>query len=262
MTLSLVRGFLRGGYAVADLLALNKRATDTRTMSRTGFQFPTAVFSVDVDHLAPHCNPAPCVISGRRGAVSVVSRGEQITGDVLFIRPGVEHKVICAGGGINAMYLDGLRWSDDIFCAQRLRGRLADVAVDALFQGAGARTELRERLSHAVTPVPQELGRAIERIVAEPMARLSQDELASRLNAERTSALRMFKAATGLTFRRFKQWSALQHAARQIAAGELVRTAAIDAGFADTAHLTRTFRMSFGLTPSEAIAGHGQAGAS
>jgi hypothetical protein len=44
--------------------------------------------------------------------------------------------------------------------------------------------------------------------------------------------LRTFKAATGLTFRRFKQWSALQHAARQIAAGELVRTAAMDAGLA------------------------------
>jgi transcriptional regulator GlxA family with amidase domain len=29
----------------------------------------------------------------------------------------------------------------------------------------------------------------------------------------------------------------------------------MDAGFADTAHLTRTFRLSFGLTPSEAIAG-------
>jgi AraC-like DNA-binding protein len=102
----------------------------------------------------------------------------------------------------------------------------------------------------------------IETIIAEPMLRLSQLELAHRLKMERTSALRMFKAATGLTFRRFKQWSALQHAARQIAAGELVRTAAMDAGFADTAHLTRTFRASFGLTPSEAIAGRAQAGAS
>jgi AraC-like DNA-binding protein len=36
---------------------------------------------------------------------------------------------------------------------------------------------------------------------------------------------------------------------------ELVRTAALDAVFADTAHLTRTFRQSFGLTPSGAIAG-------
>jgi AraC-like DNA-binding protein len=78
---------------------------------------------------------------------------------------------------------------------------------------------------------------------------------------ERTTALRLFKAATGLTLRRFKQWSAIQHAARQIAAGELVRTAAMDAGFADTAHLSRTFRMSFGLSPTEAVAGQAQAAA-
>ncbi|WP_414711926.1 helix-turn-helix domain-containing protein [Sphingopyxis sp.] len=35
--------------------------------------------------------------------------------------------------------------------------------------------------------------------------------------------------------------------------GALVRTAAMDAGFADTAHLSRAFRETFGLTPSAAI---------
>jgi AraC-like DNA-binding protein len=243
-------------------LALNKRADDDLPMSSSGFPFPTSVFSVDVKRIAPHCNPVPCVIAGRRGAVSVISGGEQVTGDVVFIRPGVEHWVSCTDGGLNAMYLDGLIWSGDVPCAQRLQGRLADIATDAFFQGPGAQTELRHRLTSGATPGPQQLGFVIEDLIAEPMARMSQFELADRLKMERTSALRLFKAATGLTFRRFKQWSALQHAARQIAAGELVRTAAMDAGFADTAHLTRTFRMSFGLTPSEAIAGHAQAGAS
>jgi AraC-like DNA-binding protein len=32
----------------------------------------------------------------------------------------------------------------------------------------------------------------------------------------------------------------------------------MDAGFADTAHLTRVFRQGFGLTPSAAIAGLGR----
>jgi AraC-like DNA-binding protein len=231
-------------------------------MSSAGLPFPASVFSVDVEHLAPHCNPAPCVIAGRRGSLSVISAGGQVTGDVLFIRPGVEHKVICAHGGINVIYLDGLAWPGDFPCAQRLQGRVADIAVDALFQEAGAQAELRDRLASAATPVPPRLGVVIETIIAEPMLRLSQLELAHRLKMERTSALRTFKAATGVTFRRFKQWSALQHAARQIAGGELVRTAAMDAGFADTAHLTRTFRASFGLTPSEAIAGGARAGAS
>ena len=231
-------------------------------MSSDGLQLPASVFSVDVGHLAPHCNPAPCVIAGRRGSVSVVSGGERVTGDVLFIRPGVEHKVICANGGINVIYLDGLTWLDGFACAQRLQGRLAGVAVGALFQQADAQAELRDRLMSRTIPIPQQLGAVVETIITEPMLRLSQIELAQRLKMERTGALRLFKAATGVTFRRFKQWSALQHAARRIAAGELVRTAAMDAGFADTAHLTRTFRASFGLTPSEAIAGGAAARAS
>lgn len=240
---------------------MNKRADNSLPMASAGLQLPASVFSVDVGRLAPHCNPAPCVIAGRRGPVSAIGAGEQVTGDILFVRPGVEHKVICADGGINVIYLDGLTWSGNFPCAQRLRGRLADIAVDALFQKVGAQAELRSRLTSGATPLPRQLGVVIETIVAEPMLRLSQLELAYRLKMERTGALRLFKAATGLTFRRFKQWSALQHAARQIAAGELVRTAAMDAGFADTAHLSRTFRASFGVTPSEAIAGGAQAGA-
>jgi AraC-like DNA-binding protein len=228
-------------------------------MASVGPPFPASVFSVDVESLAPHCNPAPCVIAGRRGSVSVISAGERVTGDVLFIRPGVEHRVVCTNGGINVIYLDGLTEPGNLRCAQRLQGRLGEVAVDALFQQADAQAELRCRLTFGATPMPQPLSVVIETILAEPMLRVSQLQLAQCLKMERTSALRLFKAATGVTFRRFKQWSALQHAARQIAAGELVRTAAMDAGFADTAHLSRTFRASFGLTPSQAIAADAQA---
>lgn len=75
------------------------------------------------------------------------------------------------------------------------------------------------------------------------------------MGVERTHALRLFKAETGMTFRQFKRWAGLRCAAQRIAAGDIVRTAALDAGFADTAHLSRSFRQSFGLTPSQAIAG-------
>ena len=90
---------------------------------------------------------------------------------------------------------------------------------------------------------------------ADPMRRVSQDELVGYLGMERTRALRCFKTSTGLTFRRFKLWSALQYAAVRMAERELVRTAAMDAGFADTAHLSRVFSSMFGLSPSVAIAG-------
>lgn len=224
-----------------------------------GLPFATSVFSVDVDRIAPHCNPVACVISGIRGAVSVIGGGEQVTGDIVLIRPGIEHKVSCEGG-INAMYLDGLSWPGGAMLAERLAGDIGDLALDALFQGVEAQDELRRRLARGLLPSshqlgPQSLATVIEDLASDPMSRMTQIELADRLQMERTKALRLFNAATGQTFRRFKQWSGLRHAARLIASGDLVRTAAMDAGFADTAHLSRTFRLSFGLTPSEAIAG-------
>ena len=231
------------------------------TMAHDGFAFSTSVFSVKVDRLAPHCNPVPSVIMGLRGPVSVVSANARVSGDILFIRPGIEHGVICAHGGINVMYLDGLLCSDSVPFARRLRADDERIAVDAMRQTSGAAHELRACLTASAQRYPHQLGAIIADLVSEPMSRMTQGELADRLQLERTRALRLFKAATGQTFRRFKQWSALQHAARQIAAGDLVRTAAMDAGFADTAHLSRTFRLSFGLSPAQAIAGHAQAAA-
>lgn len=222
-------------------------------MSRSAVPFSTSVFSVDVKRLGSHCNPVPCVLTGRNKTITLVSRGEVVSGEILLVRPGIEHTVICSGG-INVMYLDGLQWPGGRL-AERLQGRLANLANDAIFQGSDAQAALRQRLASGVAPFPLQLVAVLQDLIAEPMSRMTQRELSRRLQMERTRALRMFKAATGQTFRGFKQWSGLQHAARKVASGELVRTAAMDGGFADTAHLTRTFRTSFGLTPSEAIAG-------
>jgi AraC-like DNA-binding protein len=223
-------------------------------MAIAGPPFATSVFSAGIDRVALHANPVTCVISGIRGAVSVIGGGERVTGDVVLIRPGIEHRVVC-DGGINAMYLDGLSWPDGALLAERLQGRLGNLAFDALFQDGDAQEELRRRLAHGLPVFPQQLASVIEDLTSDPMSRMTQQELADRLKMERTRALRLFKAGTGQTFRRFKQWAGLRRAAWQIASGELVRTAAMDGGFADTAHLSRTFRNSFGVTPSEAIAG-------
>jgi AraC-like DNA-binding protein len=217
--------------------------------------FSTSVFSVDVAGVGRHPNPVTCVVRGRRGPLTVVGQGQSVTGDIVIIRPGVEHHIICGDGGLSAMYLDGARWPDRDALAARLEGRLGELALDGMRLDAGAQQELRERLDHGQDRLPQEMRALLSDLAAEPMARMSQAELAKRLGLERTRALRLFKDSTGTTFRQFKRWTGLQHAARLIVAGALVRTAAMDAGFADTAHLTRTFKQCFGLTPSQAIAG-------
>jgi AraC-like DNA-binding protein len=216
--------------------------------------FSTSVFSVDVAGVARHPNPVTCVVRGRRGPLTVLGQGQSITGDIVIIRPGVEHHIICRDGGLSAMYLDGARWPGRGALAERLEGRIGELALAGMRLDVGAQQELRKRLDHGQDRPPLEMRAVLAELAAEPMARMSQAELAKRLGLERTQALRLFKESTGTTFRQFKRWTGLQHAARLIVAGALVRTAAMDAGFADTAHLTRTFKQCFGLTPSQAIA--------
>ena len=93
--------------------------------------FSTSVFSVDVTRIGPHCNPVPCVLTGRNKSLTLVSRDEVVAGDILLIRPGIEHAVICSGG-INVMYLDGLSWAGSSGLAERLQGQLANLAIDAI----------------------------------------------------------------------------------------------------------------------------------
>lgn len=217
--------------------------------------FLDALLPVGCRELVAHPNAVTAILAGRTGALRLKGAGQRVEGDVLLIRPGVVHAVAFAERGGDVLYLNGLAFPSDAPLAEVLRGPLAHLASDAIGGDRGALHELRARLSLRAPRLPRGLADAIRTIYADPMQRMSQGDLARRLRMERTRALRCFKAFTGQTFRELKRWSALQHAAQLMSRGELVRTAAMDAGFADTAHLSRVFRQTFGLTPSTAIAG-------
>lgn len=216
--------------------------------------FLNSCFPVGSRKLAAHANPVTAVLVGRSGPVRLERAGQRVEGDILLVRPGVVHTVAFAERGADVLYLNGLGFPFDAPLGQVLAGAPAYLALDAMRGDADAMAELRDRLTPAASPLPAVVA-AVKAIHADPMWRMPQSELASRLGMERTRALRAFKATTGQSFREFKLWSALQYATQQMAEGALVRTAAMDAGFADTAHLSRVFHRFFGLTPSAAIAG-------
>jgi AraC-like DNA-binding protein len=217
--------------------------------------FSTPVYGVNVPGVASHANPVTCVVKARHGSLAVIGKEHSVVGEIVIIRPGIDHRIDCGEGGFTAMFLTGARWLSLHPLAERVDGRLGDLALAGMQLDRDAQQEVRERLDHGHVPLPKRMSAVLADLAADPMARMSQAELSRRLELERTQALRLFKASTGTTFRRFKRWTGLQHAARLIVRGTLVRTAAMDAGFADTAHLTRTFRQDFGLTPSQALAG-------
>ena len=215
--------------------------------------FANSLFPFVARNLAPHRNPVTCILAGLDRPLAVCSQTERIEGDIVVIRPGVEHWVEI-NGRAKVLYFDGLEFPLDAALAARVPHECAALASHALASTSGAQEELRERFSHGRERCRSAVARTISAIAHDPMIRMDQSELAERMRLERTQAMRVFKAATGMTFREFKRWTALCAATRQIAAGQLVRTAAMDAGFADTAHLTRTFRAAFGTTPTLATA--------
>ena len=216
--------------------------------------FTSTILPIPVTRLGAHPNVVMAVLAGRAGPITVEHAGVSVTGEVLLVRPGVVHSVRLPAR-----------------CRCRLPQR-TDISVSC---PAGRRAERQSGTAGA----PIDWWRPLRDGGIAPKARVRDqpasgegggdrtgdagrsdaagvaDELVRCLGMERTRALRCFKAATGLTFRRFKLWSALQHAALRMAERELVRTAAMDAGFADTAHLSRVFSSMFGLCPSVAIAG-------
>jgi AraC-like DNA-binding protein len=216
--------------------------------------FTSTILPIGVPRLAAHPNIVTAVLVGRTDPITLEHGGVRVTGDVLLVRPGIVHSVRVSERGADVIFLNGLAFPFEVPLAVVLKGRLEQLARRSLGGDAGATGELRTRLAFATLPLPPKIVEIVRAMQADPMRRVTQDELVRYLRMERTRALRCFKATTGLTFRRYKLWSALQHAAVSMAGRELVRTAAIDAGFADTSHLSRVFSSVFGLPPSVAIA--------
>lgn len=83
--------------------------------------------------------------------------------------------------------------------------------------------------------------------INEPVG-LSDAVSVSGLSASRLRHL--FVEQTGLPFKTYLLWLRLTRAVEALAAGATLTQAAHDAGFADSAHFSRTFRRMFGVAPA------------
>jgi AraC-like DNA-binding protein len=79
-------------------------------------------------------------------------------------------------------------------------------------------------------------------------ASLPEAAAAVGLSADRLRHL--FVEQTGLPFKTYMLWLRLTRALERFAAGASLTQAAHDSGFADSAHLSRTFRRMFGVAPT------------
>ena len=80
-------------------------------------------------------------------------------------------------------------------------------------------------------------------------ASVRAEDAARSVGLSSSRFLHWFAEVSGLPFRAYVRWLRLQRAVRTLASGSTLTEAAHWAGFADSAHLTRTFVAAFGVRP-------------
>jgi AraC-like DNA-binding protein len=132
---------------------------------------------------------------------------------------------------------------------------LEPLAVDALIEGlarglVAADPSIRRKRRRA-SPDLDALARARDFLDAEKTRVVTSAELEAISGQDRYTLARQFREAYGTSPYRYLLMRRLDGVQRGILAGRNLAELALDAGFADQAHLTRMFKAAFGLSPAK-----------
>jgi AraC-like DNA-binding protein len=145
---------------------------------------------------------------------------------------------------------------------ERERGSMAGLLLDAYDRRLGysemvsvARAALAILTSGLVsrTSVDTRIVRAIEHMKVNMRDSISLAAVASAVALSPSRFRHLFVRETGTAFRAYLLWLRLNLAIEASMAGKTWTAAAQDAGFSDSAHLTRTFKRMFGIAPASLV---------
>ena len=101
------------------------------------------------------------------------------------------------------------------------------------------------------------IARALATIREREAGRVPLKEIADTVFLSPSRFAHLFAAEVGLPFRRYVLWRKLTRALTAFARGSTLSAAAHASGFADSAHLTRTWNQMFGIAPTMML-GHAE----
>ena len=110
-------------------------------------------------------------------------------------------------------------------------------------QEAPPPTPERDRVAKVLSTLPARLDEV-----------LSLERLASAAAMSASRFRHRARAQVGMPLRPYLRWLRLQRALALAVTGVSLTQAAMDAGFSDAAHLTRTMQEHFGVAPSDIVA--------
>jgi AraC-like DNA-binding protein/mannose-6-phosphate isomerase-like protein (cupin superfamily) len=228
-------------------------------------------FTGEIGSAESHAHAAVQVLLVLDGEVVLSDRhGHQRRVQAAIIPAGVRHELRAAPGARGLLaYLDPAGPAGRAATA-RIAG---DAVVDAVRTWQAAARPLAT--TAAIDPahlravactngpsadpagLPAALSRALQAIPQLIDGPLLLGELAAQAGVSASRLGHLFAEHLHLPYPAWRRWARLLHAIESVRGGATLTDAAHSAGFADSAHLTRTFRAMFGLTPSQAMAATG-----
>jgi AraC-like DNA-binding protein len=213
-----------------------------------------------------HAHHAIQVVLGFEASFSLDLGDGSVTRSVAIVPADVPHQ-FCAADCIALLYLEpeggggrGVqrRLLTDPAFVESATARLAALPrphVDG-WKGAEAHQwsdQVVELLGGVSPPAPMlhpAVRKALDLIASSDGSVPRLDALAARVGVSGTRLTHLFSAQVGLPLRKYVLWWRLKRAAEATIGGASLTEAAYAAGFADGAHLSRTFRAMFGTSPS------------
>lgn len=196
-----------------------------------------------------HRHLAYKIVIGLDRAIEVVNEdGSRRSGRVLPVLPGSLHQVLAAHTRVGLYYADAGAFPNSSMPASR--------AIRALVTLCRRLDSGDEAAIRSLKSVPTLDGSCfadsrVTTIVGE-MRRPDHkplDAIASKVGLSHSRVSHLFTSTVGGAPARYRRWRRLWIAAERLAQGDRIVDAALEAGFSDSAHLTRTFVEMLGITP-------------
>lgn len=207
-----------------------------------------------------HAHHAVQVISAAAEVTVGFGADETVAARTITVPSDLAHE-IRSSGVATMMFVDG-----DSRTGRRLTATCtgSPVGLDATISDPGApASQIVDRIlavvdDPAATTDAAQVSAAMSAILADladdPDAG-SVTEFAARSDLSPGRFSRRFSDEIGIPLRSYRRWLRMLHAVDALSAGASLTTAAHDAGFTDSAHLTHTFRDCFGIAPTKLLAG-------
>lgn len=218
--------------------------------------------------LGAHGRMVGALLIGLSGPITITTDGQSVGARTVFIPARSAAEAVTASGWVAvctfdptatrlSQCADGMRpAANGLLVGHRNEEPLIRSCTADIFRPRDILREIGVQVapSAQARPVDPRITAVGKRVRRDPHTTVSAADAARAAGLSQAYFLTLFAQETGTTFRRYRLWVRLIHAASAIGGGRSLTQAAMDAGFASPSHLSDTARALLGISTSAALA--------